>query len=123
MRTFLLMAVVAFAAIIIRGDSPAPGSVGNEEWIEARYGAWGGPGVPVKYGHHPFKGLRAEVVTGHHRDQRTEGEVPGRSASRRPGPTTRDSSCMSRLARARLRQHIKGLRKASGTTVPLLDKN
>ena len=50
MRTFLLMAVVAFAAIIIRGDSPAPGSVGNEEWIEARYGAWGGPGVPVKPG-------------------------------------------------------------------------
>ena len=46
MRTFLLIAVIAFAAVIIRGDSPTPDSAHDQEWIKTRYGAWDGPGVP-----------------------------------------------------------------------------
>jgi len=45
MRNVLLLAIVMLAGLGLRGDPADKNWAADPEWVKARYGAWGGPGV------------------------------------------------------------------------------
>ena len=45
MRNVLLLAILTLAGLGLRGDPADKNWAADPEWVKARYGAWGGPGV------------------------------------------------------------------------------
>ena len=45
MRNVLLLAILMLAGLGLRGDPADKNWAADPEWVKARYGAWGGPGV------------------------------------------------------------------------------
>ena len=45
MRHMLPLAIVLIGGIVLRGDPAEKNWAADPEWLTARYGAWGGPGV------------------------------------------------------------------------------
>ena len=44
-RNAALLAMLMLAGIGLRGDPAEKNWAADPEWVKARYGAWGGPGV------------------------------------------------------------------------------
>ena len=50
MRNVLLIVMVIAAGWLLRGDPAGKSLAGDPNWVKARYGAWGGPGVDPRPG-------------------------------------------------------------------------
>jgi hypothetical protein len=69
MRKVVLLAILMLAGLALRGDPADRNWAADPEWVKARYGAWGGPGVNAAPG----------PMDSAHRDRnvRAQSEVPG----------------------------------------------
>ena len=50
MRNVLLIVMAIAAGWLLRGDPAGKSLAGDPNWVKARYGAWGGPGVDPRPG-------------------------------------------------------------------------